>query len=546
MRARVVFLIGLLTSALAVSVPAVDQARAPSSRPTLVVLLVVDQMRADYLTRYEQQFKAGLKRLLTEGAFFERAAYPYLSTLTCAGHATIATGAFPATHGIIANEWWSRAENRRVLCTEDAAVTNLSYVGGVETPGHSARRLQIPTLGERLKSIDQTSQVVTLSMKPRSAIMLAGKGPASVTWFVDATNGWATSTAYTATPLAIVRSFLDGQPMDRDRAAVWTQLAPTQFSGPDDGVGERPKAGWSATFPHPLVGAPGTAETEYYELWRCSPFADVYLADLAIAQADALKLGQRGVTDLLGVGLSSLDCVGHDFGPDSAEVHDTLLRLDQTLGRLFDALDGQVGRDNYVVGLSADHGVSPIPEQRRSQGGDAGRVLAPEVRKVAEAAMLAAHGPGPHVAAVVPPYISFTPATRALVEKSPEAAWPAIEAVSKLSGTLRVIPSRSLDGRRASTDPVERAAALSYFPAESGDLMLILKPYWINGDASAASHGTLNSYDQRVPVILMGPRIRSGRYTGDASPADIVPTLAAVLKLNLSGIDGKALGVALR
>lgn len=529
-----------------VPTPAVEQPDNRPSMPTLVVLLVVDQMRTDYLTRYEAQYTAGLKRLLSEGAFFQRAAYPYLSTLTCAGHATIATGAYPATHGIIANEWWSKSENRRVLCTEDTTVTNLTYVGNPEKVAHSARRLQFPTLGERLKGRDKSAEVVTLSMKPRSAIMLAGRVGTAVTWFVDATNGWATSTAFTPTPLASVRAFFDAESMDRDKSVVWTQLAPSQFSGPDDGIGERPKMGWTATFPHPLAGSPGTPPDEYYELWKCSPFADAYLANLAIAQVRALRLGQRGVTDLLGVSLSGLDCVGHDFGPDSAEVHDTLLRLDQTLGRLFETLDKQIGRENYVVGLSADHGVSPIPEQRKSQGGEAGRVLAPEVRKVAEAAMVAAHGPGPHVAPVVPPYISFTPTTRVIIDKSPDAARPALEAVSKMPGILRVISSRGLDRHRASADPVERAAALSHFPAEGGDLVFVLKPYWINGDGSAASHGTLNAYDQEVPVILMGRGIRSGRYTASASPADIVPTLATLLKLTVNGADGRALGDALK
>jgi hypothetical protein len=329
--------------------------------------------------------------------------------------------------------------------------------------------------------------------------------------------------------------------MDRDRAAIWTQLASPQFSGRDDAPGERPKTGWTASFPHPLAGVPGTAPEEFYELWKCSPFADAYLADLAIAQATAHKLGQRNAIDLLGVGFSGLDCVGHDFGPDSAEVHDTLLRLDRTLGRLFDALDQLIGRGGYVVGLSADHGVSPIPEQQRTQGGDAGRVAAPEIRKVAEAAMVTAHGPGPHVAAVVPPYISFTAATRARVEQSAGVAQPAIDAVARMPGILRVMRSRGLETRRRSTDPVERAAALSHFPAASGDLVYALKPYWINGDASAASHGTPNRYDQQVPVILMGDKIKAGRYTDEASPADIVPTLAAILGLKVTGVDGKSL-----
>ena len=206
MLTRFIIFTSLLSVAVATKTPAVDQTNR-SSGPTLVVLIVIDQMRADYLTRYERQFSAGLKRLLSDGAVFERGAYPYLSTLTCPGHATIGTGALPATHGIIANEWWSAAENRRVLCTDDATVTNVSYIGGTEKAGHSARRLKVPTLGDRLKAVNQDAQVVTLSMKPRSAIMLAGKSGTSVTWFVDATNGWATSTAYTMTPVSAVRTF---------------------------------------------------------------------------------------------------------------------------------------------------------------------------------------------------------------------------------------------------------------------------------------------------------------------------------------------------
>lgn len=524
--------------------PHLEQSRTASG-PTLLVLIVVDQMRFDYLDRAGDFVQHGLKRLLTEGAVFDRAAYPYATTVTCAGHATISTGAFPVTHGIISNEWWSRGEGRRILCTEDATATSVPYLGDPEKSRHGARRLRVPTLGDRLRAANQASQVVTLSMKARSAIMMAGKAGTAVTWFVDATHGWATSSAFVPQPIPEVQAAIASSPIERDRTQIWNPINGPSFKGVDDAAGERPKRGWTAAFPHPLVGAPGTPDWQFYDLWKCSPYADDYLAAMAVSQIKSLRLGQRGAVDLLGVGFSGLDCVGHDFGPDSAEVHDTVLRLDRTLGMLFGTLDSVVGRNNYVVALSADHGVSPIPEQLRAQGRDAGRVLAPEVRKVAEAAMQEAYGPGPHIASVIPPYINFAPATRTMVESRPEAAKVVIDAVSKMPGVLRVLATRGLERRTTSSDSVERAAALSYHPDESGDVMYLLKPYWLNGDSSAASHGTLHDYDRRVPVVLMGARIKPGRYAAVASPADIAPTLASLVKLPLPGADGRPLADAL-
>jgi arylsulfatase A-like enzyme len=529
----------------ATAAPRLQPPGAKDSRK-LLVLIVVDQMRFDYLDRAATALRHGLARLRAEGAIFERAAYPYAATVTCPGHSTIASGAVPARHGIISNEWWSRADGRRVVCTDDETVWSVSYTGGSEKSSHSARRLRVPTLGDRLRAANRDSRVVTLSIKPRSAIMLAGQAGAAVTWFVDATHGWATSTAYAAQPVPEVQAFFDANPIDRDRTAVWTPLDPASFTGTDDAAGERPKPGWTATFPHPLAGATGTPPTQFYELWKCSPYSDEYLAALAIAQVRALRLGQRAAVDLLGVSFSSLDCVGHDFGPDSAEVHDTVLRLDRTLGTLFAALDQIVGRDRYVVGFSADHGVSPIPEQRRLQGADAGRVLAPEVRQVAETAMVAAHGTGPHIAAVIPPFIYFTPHTRARVRKAPHALRPVVDAVAAMNGILRVMPTQGLESKRRSSDRFERAAAMSYHPAEGGDIMFLLKPEWINGDSSAASHGTPHEYDQRVPIVLMGAPFNAGRFSTEASPADIAPTLAATIGLKLSGVDGNVLKPALR
>ena len=538
-----------LAAAITLFLPTADFARdfeqSAPSRPQLVVTIVVDQMRRDYLDRYGKLAQHGLRRLLTQGAVFERAAYPYATTVTCAGHATIATGTYPATHGIIANEWWSRTAERRIPCTDDGNVRSVPYVGEAEKIGHSARRLRVPTLGDRLHASNRDARIVTMSMKPRSAIMLAGDSGIA-TWFVDETNGWATSTAFAPERVPQVDAFFTANPVDRDRTQVWSPLNLSGFAGLDDAPGERPKRGWTPAFPHPLAGATGTPDWQYYELWKCSPYADDYLGALAGSLIRSLDLGRRSAIDFLGIGFSGLDCVGHDFGPDSAEVQDTILRLDQTLGVLFNVLDTTVGANRYVVALSADHGVSPIPEQVRARGDDAGRVMAPEVRKVAEAAMQAVHGPGPHIASVIPPYINFSPKTRALSQREPKTAQPVIDAVSKLNGVLRVLSGKGLESKLTSGDPVERAAALSYHPDEGGELVYLLKPHWLNGDSSAASHGTINVYDQTVPIIFMGAAIRPGRYAVPATPADIAPTLAATIRLDLPRLDGRTLTEALR
>ncbi|MGQ0732630.1 MAG: alkaline phosphatase family protein [Acidobacteriota bacterium] len=515
--------------------------RPPQGAPTLLVILVVDQMRFDYLDRFHQFWTAGFKRLREEGAIFDRAFYPYLNTVTCPGHATIGTGAYPYAHGILLNEWWRRPANRRMACTDDEAVTPIPYGGSDEGIGHSAVRLRIPTLADRIRLASPTSRVVVASMKPRSTVMLAGHGGTAVTWFSDA-NVWSTSTAYAPGPVSEVQTFVAANPVERERPVVWDRLLDAQaYRQADDGLGERPPSGWTSRFPHPLNGVPGTPEHRFFDLWERSPYSDAYLGRMAAGLVDSFALGQRGVTDLLAVSFSAVDYVGHDFGPDSQEIQDTLIRLDRTLGDLFATLDAKVGRNRYAVGLSADHGVSGIPEQLTPGGINAGRVLGAEVRKVAEAALVAAYGPGPHIQHVEFTNVYFTDDARRRAAADPAWVSPAITAISRMDGVMRAFRSSGLDAARSSDDPVVRAAALSHVPDEGGDLVVVLQPNWIGSGSSAATHGSLQPYDQHVPVIFLGPAFAPGRYSNPASPADLAPTLASLVGVPIPGVDGKVL-----
>ena len=520
--------------------------KPPDRDGHLLVILVVDQMRFEYLDRYRGLFKEGIKRLLDDGAVFDRAMYPYLNTVTCAGHATIGTGSFPSTHGIILNEWWHRDVGRRMSCTDDPNVKSLVYSREPERIGHSAHRLLVPTLGDRLRAASPQSRVVTLSMKPRSTVMLAGHGGTAVTWF-GASNTWATSTAFTNALIPEVQAYVDAHPVSAVRGEIWQRSSgPSSYSGTDDAVGERGPAGWDPLFPHPLAGKPGTADERFYDLWERSPYSDVMLGDMAATLVQTMKLGRRGVVDLLGVSFSAVDYVGHDFGPRSHEVQDTLIRLDRTLGSFLASLDKTVGRDRYTLGLSADHGVGEIPEAASAAGQDAGRLLNAETRKLAEEALVKAHGPGPHVALVEYTELYLTEAARKRAAEDPAFLQPMIDALSKHPGVLRVLRTAGLENKRASSDPIERAAALGYVPGRSGDVEVLLKPNWINSDTSAATHGSLHPYDQHVPVIFFGAGIKEGRFSDPASPADLAPTLASIVKLPMPGVDGKALKRALK
>jgi len=511
-------------------------AQAPEA-PRLLVVVVVDQMRNDYLDRMSPLWTRGMKRLLTEGAVFERNFYPYLQTVTCAGHATIGTGSFPATHGIIMNSWWRGTRNG--TCTEDATVKPIGYEPDAESVGHSAVQLLVPTMADRLRETSPAARVVSLSIKPRSAIMMAGKGGV-VTW-TDDHNKWATSTAYSAAPDPDVQAFVNAHPRLALRGEVWQRLLEAErYTGVDDGMGEKPPSGWTTQFPHPMAGGPGTSEDQFYTLWENSPYADAYLGAMAADLVKRKKLGQGPAVDLLAISFSALDYVGHKFGPDSHEVQDTLLRLDVTVGDLLDSLDTSVGRGRYLLGLSADHGVAPIPEAWVAEGHEGGRIALQQLARAANAALVESLGPGEHVARAEYTQIYLSADARQRVAENPALLQPVLAALERLPGVLRAMPSAGLEAARDSKDPVVRAAALSHVAGRSGQIVIVPRPYYIVGGSDATTHGTHNPYDQHVPLIFFGTGVVAGRYDTPSTPADLTPTLAARIGLQMPGVDGVA------
>jgi predicted AlkP superfamily pyrophosphatase or phosphodiesterase len=515
-------------------------------------MLVVDQMRADYFDKFQGQWTGGLKRLLEDGAWFRNAAYPYAATETCVGHATISTGAFPAMHGMVANAWWERDTQKMVTCTADPQAKNVGYAGVSAKGGDSAWRMLVPAFAEELKfQTGNTTRVVTFSLKARAAISLAGHKADAATWVEG--GGLVTSSVYGTMPF--IEAYASAHPIKADFGKTWTLALPKSAYWYDErATGAVPPEEWELTFPHPLRGKARSGEPDeaFYGQWTTSPFADAYLTKLAETAVDSLGLGQGGGVDYLGVSYSSPDYVGHAFGPRSWEIQDILVRLDQDLGDLFRSLDKRVGRGNYVVALSADHGVVPVPEDMQKTGADAGVLHLPDVQERIEKALEPLHYPKPAIARIAGSDVYFATGVYEKLKADPPAMSAVLDAIKSAPGVSAVYRAEQLANRPATESPLLSALADSYFPGRSGDMLIVPKPYWLMDGTPVGKkrsygtgHGTPYSYDQRVPILLMGFGIQPGEYHRNATPADVAPTLASLCGITLSSGDGQVLAEAL-
>ena len=532
----VVFAALLAAGALA---PFRAAARQAPSTPKLIVILVADQMRFDYLQRYSGRFTGGLKRLIDNGAWFEHAAYPYLNTVTCPGHSTIGTGTYPYQHGMVLNTWFDRQTRTATDCTDDDKTREVPYGRALTAVGDSGRRQLRPTLADHVRE-QMHGRVVAISLKARSAIGLAGHGGDVVLWF-DTRGAFATSSAYARRPTPFIEHYVNQNPVSAAYGRQWERLYDASaYQGKDDNPSEKAPAGWTRTFPHAIASKSGKADDEFYGHWMRSPLSDEYLGKLAAASVDAMELGKRGSVDFLGVSFSALDLVGHAFGPNSYEVQDMVARLDVTIGDLLKRLDASVGAANYVLGFSADHGVGDIPEDVNG-----GRYTSANTSDAINKALQPFLGEGKYVAYVAYTDIYLQDNALKAMATNPAVRKAVLDGLRALPGIAAAYTADEVaqPAARTSSDPARRAAALSYHSGRSGDVIIIPRENWLL-TTSAASHGTLYPYDQHVPLILYGAGVKKGKYDAPATPADLAPSLAALAGVPMSGTDGHALADA--
>jgi len=519
---------------------------AGTRAPKLIVLVAVDQMRADYVDRFQHQWTRGLHRLLTHGAWFRQTTYPYANTVTCAGHSTIGTGTIPAVHGMILNSWWDRARRKEVKCVDDETASIVSYGRAVPTIGESLETLRTTTLADELRTqLSPSGRVIGFSLKARSVITLSGRRPAAVAWFDDL-GAWVTSTAFSKEPVPEIADFVARNPVERDFGRVWDRALPKDaYLFEDPAVGAHPTKGMSAALPHLLKGGGGVQpDAGFYDQWQISPMIDDYMERMAVEAAERLKIGRTSSTDMLALSFSELDKVGHDYGPNSHEVQDVLVRLDRTLGDLFTTLDRLVGPEQYVVALSADHGVAPLPERSIAEGLDAGRVAPAALSQQVEKILSRALGPGTWIDRFIHSDFYLAPGAYERLAAQPAALEAVRAAMRELPGIRSVYTRDELIADRFDDDPIGRNLAHSFYPARSGDLIIALRPYWIV-QSTGTTHGTSYAYDAHVPLILMGKGIVRGEYLAPSEPTDIAPTLAFLAGVTLPNARGRVLSEAL-
>ena len=488
----------------------------PVLPPTLIVVLTVDQLRPDYLTRWRGQWTGGFRRLLAEGAMFPNGRQDHAITETAPGHATILSGRYPAHTGIPLN----------ALGVADSTVQLLGVPGG---SGASPRRFVGTTLVDWLRRDDRGLRFLSVSRKDRGAILPIGRSRGPVFWF--ASGRFTTSTWYSDTLPDWVTQWTSRRGPERLEGTSWTLLLPdSAYPERDDEPWEH--GGRQITFPHPIPSDSASALETIAE----RPWMDSLTLDFALAGTRALGLGTRGRPDLLAVSLSATDYIGHEWGPDSRELHDHLLRLDRWLGSFLDSLASITPKERILVVLTADHGVTPFPELALSQGHPGGRIplsrLVRSANRAAGDALEESSG-----------LIYADTARLRAARVNPESLATALVAqVQKLPGVVDAWTPATLGAPLPSNVHASRwrralPATLPWLVCAQAAPGYI----WSDGPGST-SHGTTNPDDVDVPIAFLGTGIRPGFYPDTVTTVDIAPTLARLLHLKPGEkLDGRVI-----
>ncbi|HVH97192.1 MAG TPA: alkaline phosphatase family protein [Enhygromyxa sp.] len=512
---------------------------APAGRPKLVVVIVVDQMRFDYFDRFGAQWQHGFARMREQGRTFAAAYHDHALTETAPGHATIATGTHPSQHGVVANNWLERTRGEKVEAVEDPSV---KILGNDAEPGVSPASLLRDSVGDWMQAADPNAVVIAMAVKDRAAILLGGKRPDAALWYDDAFGGFTTSSYYADARPAWVDAYNQKDRAQALYGAGWTlsradaEYGDSRRTTEPELVATFSDYALTKQFPH-VIDKPEKAPRNVV---RDTPFADQMTLELAREAIASERMGADEVPDLLLIGLSGGDYCGHRYGPDSVETHDYYLRMDEALGGFIADLDATLGKDEYVLILTADHGVAPMPEHSHIEG--AGRFDAKrEVPPLLEQAVA-------ELALAQPPKFVFTHGVELAFDPSVAAADRA-SLRAKLAELLRAQP-RIADAwtREELLGPDNRnefaeAWRRSFHPERSSDLLLQLAPGVVTY-AEGTGHGTPYEYDQHVPLA-----IRGGGWSGvepqRVGAVDIAPTIAAIVGVPIAaGVDGRALSPA--
>ncbi len=538
----IVLLSTLLCASWATLIEKPSQLAQSRNPPRLIVLVVFDQMRGDFLARWSSWYSSiGFNKLTSEGAWFTNCHYPYSMTVTGAGHATLGTGCTPAQHGIVENDWYDRSSGKTVYCATLGDRYRMVPEGSKSKTGKEGGgapdRMLAPSLGELVKQTTKNQgKVIGISLKDRGALLPTGRKADICYWFDDNTGDFVTSNYYVDTlPAYMVKFNARKQAngwFNQDWVRIRKDISYDQLVGPDDVQGEGTGQKQGRIFPHPLTGGLATFGKEFYNAVYNSPMGNDLTWSAAQVVIDNEHLGKDAHTDYLVISYSSNDSVGHTWGPDSQEVLDTTLRSDVIMAEMIQFLDVKVGRENYILALSADHGICPLPEIARMQGHEARRVDPTKEVTHIEAHLTMKFGlfgrwiEGVSGAGLYLNYNTIKRAGKSRAEvESALAEW-----LLKQPYTLHVYTrSQMLSG--AVLDRFGHMVKACFHPERSGDVMPVLKPYhFLSKYQTGTTHGSPHEYDTHVPLVVFGGGILHQKRDDLVSPQ-----LAAVILAHTLG-----------
>jgi predicted AlkP superfamily pyrophosphatase or phosphodiesterase len=511
--------------------------------PKIVVGIVVDQMRYDYLTRFVDKYgEKGFKRLMNDGYNCKNHHFNYVPTYTGPGHASVYTGTSPMNHGIISNYWYDKFTDTSVYCASDSTVQAVGVVTQAERM--SPRRMKTTSVTDQLRLHTQNkSKVIGISLKDRGAILPAGHSANAAYWFRGKEDGkFITSTYYRADLPKWVRKF---NTTTKSYLKEWQTLLPiTAYteSGPDDNNFEEAFEGnESVSFPYDLEAL--SKDNDGYDILKATPFGNEMTTNFAIEAIKNEKMGKDNYTDFLAVSYSSTDYVGHQFGVNSVEVEDTYIRLDKDLERLFNFLDNQVGKESYTVFLTADHGAVNVPNYLKSQKIPAGYFKKKTFKKDVEAILKQQFKVTDLVKNISNNQIFLD---REIINKNELDLMTIQEFLAQEIVLFKHIDKAYSAKTLSSTQFVSGVGALvqnGFHQKHSGDVVFVLEPAVISYPEKGSTHGSSFSYDTHVPLLFYGAGIKKGETLEKTEVIDIAPTISALLGISFpNGCTGEPFG----
>jgi predicted AlkP superfamily pyrophosphatase or phosphodiesterase len=502
-------------------------------RPKLVVGIMVDQMRWDYLYRYYDRYSnGGFKRMLQEGFTCENNYINYVPTITAIGHSTVYTGTVPAIHGITGNDFIIQATGKPMYCTQD---TSVQTVGSSTRAGRmSPRNLLTSTITDELKlATNFRSKVIGVALKDRGSILPAGHTANAAYWYDDATGNWITSSYYMNELPNWVKQFNDQKLPEKYLNQDWNTLYDKSTyvqSDPDDSRYEGKFSGMTApTLPVKTSGM----YSKDFGILRTTPYGNTFTLEMAKAAVVNENLGKGSVTDFLAVSCSSTDAIGHKFGINSIEIEDTYLRLDRDLATFFEFLDSKVGKGNYTVFLTADHGAGNNSNYLKDHNIPAGSWLSGKYQADLNKLLEEKYSVKNLVLSFGNTQVNLN--NVAIIENKlneEDIKKDCISFLKSLPGVAYVIDMNKV--QEATVPEVLRSRIINGYNAERcGVIQIVLKPGWQSGYTTGTGHSAWNPYDAHIPLVWMGWGIKQGKTSKPTHMTDVAPTLAALLRIQV-------------